>query len=347
MEEISRVGIDLGKRVHQVCGVNGADEPVLQRQMRGPRLMELMARLKPCLVGLEACGGAHHWVDELKSLGHDARMMSPQFVRAYVKSNKSDFHDAAAICEAVGRPTMRFVPHKTKERRALQQVHRTRQLQVRLCTQLGNQMRGFLREYGIVLPLGLHVVRREVPDIASDAANGLPSMTRWLLWKQYDSLVRASEEVESLTSLLEQESKGNPLCRRLLAVPGFGPITSTALVAAVGDARVFRSGREMAAWIGLVPRQASTGGRTVLLGISKRGDRYLRALLVHGARAVLRTAHLGRRTRLKERALALKKNRGSNIATVAIANKMARTAWALLRHDDYYRAEHAGPNRAA
>lgn len=347
MEEISRIGIDLGKHVYQVCGVNGAGEPVLQQQMKAPRLMELMSRLKPCLVGLEACGGAHHWVDKLESLGHDARMMSPQFVRPYVKSNKSDFHDAAAICEAVGRPTMRFVPHKTKERRALQQVHRTRQLQVRLCTQLGNQMRGFLREYGIVLPLGLHVVRREVPDIASDTSNGLPSMTRWLLWKQYESLVRAREEVAGLTSLLEHESKHNPLCRRLLAVPGFGPITSTALVAAVGDARVFASGREMAAWIGLVPRQASTGGRTVLLGISKRGDRYLRALLVHGARSVLRTAHLGQRTRLKERALALKKNRGSNIATVAIANKMARTAWALLRRDDYYRADQAGPSRAA
>lgn len=347
MEEISRIGIDLGKHVYQVCGVNGAGEPVLQEQMKAPRLLELMARLKPCLVGLEACGGAHHWVEKLESLGHDARMMSPQFVRAYVKSNKSDFHDAAAICEAVSRPTMRFVPYKTPERRALQQVHRTRQLHVRLCTQLGNQMRGFLREYGMVLPVGLHVVRREVPDIASDAENGLPSITRALLWKQYETLVRASEEVISLTSMLEYESKHNPLCRRLLAMPGFGPITSTALVASVGDARVFRSGREMAAWIGLVPRQKSTGGRTVLLGISKRGDRYLRALMIHGARSVLRTAHKGQRTRLKEQALKLKKNRGSNIATVAIANKMARTAWALLRRDDHYRADQVGRSKVA
>ena len=242
---------------------------------------------------------------------------------------------------------MRLVPHKTKERRALRQVHRTRQLRVRPCTQLGNQMRGFPREYGIVLPLGLHVVRREVPDIASDMSNGPPSMTRWLLWKQYESLVRASREAASPTSVLEHESKHNPLCRRLLAAPGFGPITSTAHLAAVGDARVFASGREMAAWIGLAPRQASTGGRTVLLGISKRGDRYPRALLVHGARSVLRAAHLGQRTRLKERALTLKKNRGSNIATVAIANMMARTAWALPRHEDYYRADHVGPSRAA
>ena len=340
MEEITQVGIDLGKHVYQVCGMDASGKPVFQRQMKAPRLMEFMARLKPCLVGMEACGGAHHWVEKLESLGHDARMMSPQFVRPYVKSNKSDYHDAEAICEAVGHPTMRFVPYKTPERRALQQVHRLRQLQVRYRTQLGNQIRGFLREYGIVLPQGLTVVRREVPDIASDMENGLPALARALLWKQYHLLVQAHEEVSGLTAMLEHESQQNPLCRRLRTMPGVGPVIATALVAAVGDARVFRNGREMAAWTGLVPRQSSTGGRTRLLGISKRGDRYLRSLLVHGARSALRTAHKGEQTPLKKWALEVKKNRGSNIATVALANKMVRIAWALLQRDDYYRADH-------
>ena len=336
MEEITRVGIDLGKHVYQVCGMDGSGAVVLQRQVKAPRLMELMSRMEPCLVGMEASCGAHHWVEKLSELGHDVRMISPQFVRPYVKSNKSDYNDAEAICEAVSRPTMRFVPYKTKERRALQQVLRSRQSMVRLRTQLSNQLRGFLREYGIVLPQGLAVIKREVPQIASDPERELPGTFRALLCMQHQALMQADEQVADLTAMLVRESKENPLCERLMSIPGIGPIVATALVASVGNGWAFSNARQMSAWIGVVPRQASTGGRTVLLGISKRGDRYLRALLIHGARAVLRTAHKGERTRLKEWALDVKRRRGPNIATVALANKLARIAWAVLRHDEHY-----------
>lgn len=336
MEEITRVGIDLGKHVYQVCGMDASGAVVLQRQVKAPRLMELMSRMEPCLVGMEASCGAHHWVEKLSDLGHDVRMISPQFVRPYVKSNKSDYNDAEAICEAVSRPTMRFVPYKTKERRALQQVLRSRQSMVRLRTQLSNQLRGFLREYGIVLPQGLAVIKREVPQIASDPERELPGTFRALLCMQHQALMQADEQVADLTAMLVRESKENPLCERLMSIPGIGPIVATALVASVGNGWAFSNARQMSAWIGVVPRQASTGGRTVLLGISKRGDRYLRALLIHGARAVLRTAHKGERTRLKEWALDVKRRRGPNIATVALANKLARIAWAVLRHDEHY-----------
>lgn len=336
MKKITRVGIDLGKHVYQVCGMDASGTVVLQRQLKVPRLMELMTRIEPCRVGMEASCGAHHWVEKLSELGHDVRMMSPQFVRPYVKSNKSDYNDAEAICEAVSRPTMRFVPYKTKERRALQQVHRSREAMVGLRTQLSNQLRGFLGEYGIVLPQGLSVVMREVPEIASDPERDLPGEFRALLCMQHKALMQADEQVADLSAMLVRESKENPLCERLRSIPGIGPMVSTALVASVGNGWAFGSGRQMSAFLGLVPRQSSTGGRTKLLGIGKRGDRYMRALLIHGARAVLRTAHKGERTRLKEWALDVKRRRGANVATVAVANKLARIAWAVLRHDKSY-----------
>ena len=343
MGEITRVGIDLGKHVHQVCGMDSSGSVVLQSQVKAPGLMKLMTRLKPCLVGMEASCGAHYWVERLRALGHDVRMMSPQFVRPYVKSNKSDYHDAEAICEAVSRPTMRFVPYKTKERRAVQQLQRSREAMVGMRTRLANQLRGFLREYGIVLPQGVSVVMREVPAIATDEERELPGAFRALLCTQHQALMQVDEQVSELTAMLVRESKENPLCERLMSIPGIGPLVSTALVASVGSGWAFSSGRQMSAFIGLVPRQASTGGRVVLRGISKRGDRYLRALLIHGARAVLRTAHKGERTRLKEWALDVKRRRGANVATVAVANKLARIAWAVLRHDERYSDErHVG-----
>lgn len=336
MKKVTRVGIDLGKRLFQVCAMDSSGAVVFQRQVQASGLMELMVQLEPCLVGMEASCGAHYWVEKLSALGHEVRMMSPQFVRPYVKSNKSDYHDAEAICEAVSRPTMRFVPYKTKEQRALQQVHRSREAALRRRTQLVNQLRGFLGEYGIVLRQGRAVVMRAVPDIASDAERELPGQFRALLWMQYEALTQVHKEVEDLTAMLVQESKENPHCQRLMSIPGIGPIVSTAVVAAVGNGWAFSSGRQMSAWMGLVPRQDSTGGRTVLRGISKRGDRYLRSLLIHGARAVLRTAAKGERTRLKGWALDVKRRRGPNVATVALANKLGRIAWAVLRRGELY-----------
>ena len=346
MKKVTRVGIDLGKHLYQVCGMDAAGAVVFQRQVKATRLMELMTQLEPCRVGMEASCGAHHWVEKLSELGHDARMMSPQFVRPYVKSNKSDYHDAEAICEAVSRPTMRFVPYKTKERRTLQQVIRSREAMLRLRTQLTNQLRGFLGEYGIVLPQGRAVVMREVPEIAADPERDLPGAFRALLCMQHQALKQADEQVADLTAMLVRESKENPLCERLTSIPGIGPIVATALVASVGNGWAFSNARQMSAFLGLAPRQASTGGRTVLRGISKRGDRYLRALLVHGARAVLRTAHKGERTRLKDWALDVKRRRGPNIATVALANKLGRIAWAVLRHDERYCDERLAGGRS-
>lgn len=241
---------------------------------------------------------------------------------------------------------MRFVPYKTRERRALQQVHRSRESALRRRTQLVNQLRGFLGEYGIVLRQGRAVIMREVPAIASDPELDLPGSFRALLYMQHEALLQADEQVADLTAMLVRESKENPLCERLMSIPGIGPIVATALVASVGSGWAFSSGRQMSAFLGLVPRQVSTGGRVVLRGISKRGDRYMRALLIHGARAVLRTAHKGELTRLKEWALDVKRRRGANIATVALANKLGRIAWAVLRRDERYCDERLAGNRS-
>ena len=262
-------------------------------------------------------------------------MMNPKFVKPYVKSNKSDRNDAEAICEAVGRKNMRFVAKKTVEQQDLQMLHRVRQRLIGQRTSLVNQIRGYLHEYGIVMAKGIAQVRRRVPEVLEDATNELTDPAREMFAELYDEFLALDERLQGYEKKLQTEYRANELCQRLGKIEGIGPVTATAIVASVGDSTAFRSGRELAAWLGLVPRQFSTGGHTRLLGISKRGDRYLRTLLIHGGRTVVQ--HLGEKQDRRSRWLRqLVARRGKNVAGVALANKNARTIWALMKHGEHY-----------
>ena len=330
MDKITRIGIDLGKRVFHVTAVDASDRVVERKRFSRAGLRSYLARLPvPCEVALEACGSAHHWGRVAQGLGHTVRLMSPQFVLPYVKSNKNDVNDADAIAEAAGRPSMRFVGVKPVASQHLQQLHRARQLAVKDRTAHGNQIHGFVLEYGVALPKGLNAMLQRLEAVLEDGENELPVQSRALLSDLACELKRLHERVQAFDAQIGAIGRARPACRRLEKIPGIGPMTSTALVAAVGDAKQFRNGRELAAYLGLVPRQRTTGGRPVLLGISKRGDKYLRWLLIHGARSVLRCA--GKHTdRRRKWAQAVEHRRGRNIAGVALANKNARTAWAVL-----------------
>jgi transposase len=265
---------------------------------------------------MEACGSAHHWARKLQSFGHTVKLMAPQFVKPYVKTNKNDVADAEAICEAVARPSMRFVPIKTAEQQSVLSLHRARQGFVKARTAQGNQIRGLLNEYGIVMPQGIGHITKRLPEILEDGQSELPGQFRALLWR------------------LGTWHRENEASRKLEKIPGIGALTASALVASVGNASCFADGRQMAAWLGLVPRQHSTGGKPTLLGISKRGDTYLRMLLIHGARAVVRVSE--RKPEPDTWLKCLLSRRNKNVAAVAFANKNARIAWALLRHDREY-----------
>jgi len=341
MEEITRIGIDLGKKVLHVTAVDAAGAVVERKRLRRAGLRSYLAQLPPGrVVAMETCGGAHHWARLALRLGQRAVLMSPQFVVPYVKSNKNDANDADAIAEASARPTMRFAGVKSVEQQHIQQLHRARRMAVRNRTAQGNQIHGFLLEYGIASPKGAGALLRRLAEVLEDAENELPVEGRALLRELGDELRRLDARVRMFEAELAAVARRMPACERLMAIPGIGMLTATALVAAVGDASEFRNGRELAAWLGLVPRQRSTGGRPTLLGISKRGDRYLRTLLIHGARAALRAAPR-RQDRRARWAVAAEKRRGRNVAAVALANKNARTAWAVLRGATFD-AEHVG-----
>lgn len=335
-ESIKVVGIDLAKRVFHMHGVNGYGQVVLKKRLPRNRLAAFMAQLPPCLVGMEACGGSNDWARKFRDMEHDVRLISPQFVKPYVKSNKNDMVDAAAICEAVSRPNMRFVPIKSVEQQDIQSLHRARSLAVGHRTAQANQMRGLLMEYGIVVAKSVTALRKGIPEILEDADNALTPMFRELLYGLWDEFLRLDTRIAKYDAQIKQLSEQSDVCKRLMAIPGVGPMVSTALVAAVSDGKAFKSGREMAAWLGLVPRQHSTGGKPRLLGISKRGDVYLRKLLIHGARAALRWADR-KQDRRSRWVSELANRRGQNIAAVALANKTVRTAWVLMTRDEAYR----------
>ncbi len=336
--EISVVGIDLGKNAFHVHGVEASGQVVLKKQVSRKGLVQLMSNLPACLVGMEACGGSHDWARKLMAMGHDVRLMGAQFVKPYVKSNKNDFSDAAAICEAVSRPNMRFVPIKGMEQQDVQSIHRARSLAVSHRTAQANQMRGLLMEYGIVLPQGMASLRGRVPDILADADNDLTPIFRELLCQLADEVRRLDERITGYDRQIRQLAEQSDACKRLMLIPGMGPMSATALVAAVADAKAFGNGREMAAWLGLVPRQHSTGSKVRLLGISKRGDSYLRKLLIQGAQSALRVADK-KPDRQSKWVCELAERRGRNVAAVALVNKNMRTAWALLtKHECYHPA---------
>jgi len=336
METVTTIGLDLAKRFFQVHGVNKLGKVVLRKKLSREAVLSFFANVSPCVVGMEACGGSHHWAREISKLGHIVRQMSPQFVKPYVKANKNDANDAEAICEAVSRPNMRFVPTKSIERQDIQALHRIRDRLVGSRTAIVNQARGLLLELGIALPQGIGRLRALLPLIIEDLGNNLTLLERDYLSDLYSELVELDEKVNSYGAKLSIISKQSEDCQRLMKIPGIGPLSATAIVAAVGQGKDFKNGREFSAWLGLVPKQHSSGGKTKLQGISKRGNTYLRKLLIHGARAVM----YYRRSREDEAGEWLRgvcARRGMNRAVVAQANKTARIVWAVLAKGEAYR----------
>jgi transposase len=336
MGEVSTIGLDIAKSVFQVHGVDSSGAVVIRKRVSRLKLLEFFAALPPCLIGIEACPSAHHWGRELQALGHTVRLMPPSYVKAYLKRSKNDANDAAAICEAVTRPSMRFVPIKTKEQQTALMLHRARQLLVRQRTMLSNALRGHLAELGIVSAKGRNGIGELLRIIADGADNRIAAATRAILdvmARQYSAI---GGEIRSIDKSILAWHRSCEASRRLEEIPGIGPIVATALVAEVGDWREFRSGRNLAAWIGLVPKQHTTGGKDKLGSITKQGNRYLRWLLVAGAMAVIRSAQkhgTERRPWLGR----LMERRPAKVAAVALANKIARMAWAIMVRSERYK----------
>lgn len=335
--QITTVGLDLAKNVFQVHGTDKNGKTVLRKKLTRKKILPFFANLKPCLIGMETTGSANYWARELKKLGHTVRLMAPQFVKPYRKGSKNDPNDAGAICEAVSRPSMHFVEPKTREQQDIQAVHRIRERLIADRTARANQLRGLLAEYGIIIPKGIANIKKAMPLILEDAENGLTSLARELFSDLYGDLKELDEKVSRMDLKIKQIFDASSVCQRLAKVEGIGPVTATAYVAVVGTGKSFKNGRQAAASLGLVPRQHSSGDRQLLLGITKKGDRYLRGLLIHGGRAAVRAAQ--RKDDARSRWInAVRERRNKNIAAVAVANKNARILWALLVGGEEYRA---------
>lgn len=337
---ISRVGVDIAKSVFHVHGVDRHEQPQWRGKYTRTKWLDAVCRRVPqgAIIGMEACATAHYWARQLQARGYQVKLVAAQFVKPYVKTNKNDRADAEAICEALGRPTMRFVAVKSVEQQDAQATHRIREELISQRTAKANQIRGLVGEYGLIAPTGIQQLRRALPLWLEDASNGLSDHFRRLLAELANDLRYLDNRVEQLTTAIEKHANTDPVARRLMTLRGIGPITASALAGVLGDGTIYQRGRDFAASLGLTPRQHSTGGRERLLGISKRGNAYLRKLLVHGARSVLRyavTQEDGLSQWIKR--LAMRKHR--NVAIVALANKTARMAWAVTRHQVPYDPE--------
>jgi transposase len=334
--QITTIGLDLAKSVFQVHGIDASGQVVVRKKLRRAEVLKFFRGLEPCLVGIEACATAHHWARELGALGHTVRLMSPAYVKAYVRRQKNDAADAEAICEAVQRPTMRFVPVKSAERQSVLVLHRTRELLVRQRTMLINAVRGHCAEFGVIAPQGAHGAAELIERIRQGEVGDLPQLVRTSLLTLADQLGAIAVQIHALERRLLAWHRQDQDSQRLATIPGVGLISATALAASVPDPKLFRSGREFAAFLGLVPRQNSSGGKERLGRISKMGDRYLRKLLVVGATSVIRRA----RTDALAAApwiRSLLERRPARVVTVAMANKTARIVWAVLARGDVYR----------
>lgn len=336
------IGIDLAKNTFSLHGVDAQGKTVLKKTVSRSKLLEQFVHLPSCVVGMEACSGAHHWARELRKLGHDARIIAPRFVTPYRRKGKNDNNDAEAICEAVSRPAMHFVPVKSSEQQAILCLHRVRQQMVSERTALINQIRGLLSEFGLIMAKGRYAAQHAIPDILEDAENGLPSLARRLLHDVWQRIQQINQQVLAYDREMEAQARQNESASRLMTIPGIGAITATALIASIAEPKQFRNGRQLAAWLGLTPRQYSTGGKPRLGRITKQGDKYLRMLLIHGTRAVLAVLK-DKQDRTSRWLRELINRRGYKRAAVALAAKNARIVWAVLNRGENYRLAAAEP----
>lgn len=335
--KVHALGIDLAKNVFQLHGVDRKGRCILTRRVRRDTLMKTVGELEPCFIGIEACTGAFYWQRQFEKFGHVVKIMAPQYVKPFVRRQKNDSNDAEAICTALQQPNMRFVPKKTLEQQDIQALHRARQRLVNHRTALISQMRGLLLDRGIAIGVAATRARRLIPQILSEPNEELTDLIREIVGSLYAFMLQIDQRIRAFDKKIDAIFKGSEACQRIATISGVGPKTATAMIAAIGNGSDFKNGRHLAAWLGLVPRQHSSGDRRVMMGISKRGSQHLRTLLVHGARAVVRTAT--RKTDARSNWVnELRQRRGHNRATVAVANKNARVIWAVLRSGDRYRA---------
>jgi len=335
MKNIKVLGIDLAKNVFQIHGSDAKGKCVLRKRMSRTKLIEFVANLQPCIIGIEACGGSHYWARLFKQSGHEVRMMSPQFVKPYVKSNKNDRNDAEAIAEACMRPTMRFVPIKTTEQQDILAIHRARELSIKNRTAQASQIRSFLLEYGVTMPQGISKIKR-LSEIIEMNKDKLSLLVVELMIQLYEQFKIYDMQVKKYDQQLEKLAKHNNLCKEVQKLDGIGPLIASAIVATIGDAKVFKNGREVSAWLGLTPKQYSSGEKTVLGGISKRGDRYMRKILIQGARTAVKVCD-SKKDKLSLWVANKKQRCGFNKAAVALANKNARIVWAIMASGECYR----------
>lgn len=333
---IKTIGIDLAKNVFEICGLDGSGEIQLRRRVRRETLLRVVGEIPACVIGIEACTGAYFWQRQFEAFGHEVRIIAPQHVKPFGRRQKNDRNDAEAIAIAITQPRMRFVPKKSVTQQDIQSLHRARRRMVNHRTALVSQMRGILLDRGIAFGQSITRARRMIPEIINDGSNDLTDLCREILSSLMDLMREIDKRVREFDQRIDQVFRSTEACQRVGRIRGVGPKTATAVIAAVGDGKDFDNGRHMAAWLGLVPRQHSSGDRTILMGISKRGDQHLRTLLVHGARAVVRTA-AGKSDQFSQWVNALRERRGMNRAIVAVANKNARIIWALLAKNEEYR----------
>jgi transposase len=336
MQAVTTIGFDIAKSIFQVHGIDAEGKVVIRQQLRRSRVVGFFKKLSPCVVGIEACASSHHWSRELQALGHAVRLMPPAYVKPYLKRQKNDAADAEAICEAVQRPSMRFVPTKTPDQQACLMLHRTRHLFIRQQTAVINAIRAHLAEFGIVAPVGRNGVE-ELLDVVADPDDGrVPEIARECLETLGNQLQRLKAQILVFDRRINAWHRSNETSRRLDDLPGVGPALATALVARIPDPRVFRSGRDFSAWIGLVPKQNSSGGKERLGNITKQGDRYLRSLFCAGALAVIRYAKI-HGTKHRPWLAKLLERRPTKVAAIALANKIARMAWAMMAKGERYK----------